>query len=551
MKSILTSVLLSAVAFFLAASSVNNGLVDSSLPTGPGLTLDESFNIQQGIYVFDAFCQHGPLLFSPQTGKEVFGSKEYFPDHPPLARSVLGASHQLLAWLIPGAELSALNMPAARLGSCFVFAITVLLLTEFTRRRYDLWTAVVAALFFILMPRVLGHARIAAQETGTTLAWLAAILPLAAWWTSDKPPTIGQCLISGLLWGILMLTKVQGILLPPLVFVWALWQFRAAAIRPLAIWGLVGAVVFFCGWPWLWIDPLENVREYFLKTAFRIPLHVWYFGERYVDKLVPWHYPFVMFVVTAPLYLLLGLILRLVKRQPDRTEQLLAATALWPLIVFALPGTPVYDSTRLFLIIMPAMALLAARGVVLCLQSATSDNNGNNVAKKFNTRTLFGTLALLLTLLAVPRSVGAWGLCDYNWLIGGPRGAAAVGLEADYWSSSLNGDFWKQVPENSTVMVAPVSHQFQLGDIAGLVPIVRHRNITLVPYEYNPQKQRGLTLLIHRLADLPPHLREVPDGATVVATAEHRGVTLARLIDTSNATWKRQPNWPGDKLPAE
>ena len=116
-------------------------------------------------------------------------------------------------------------------------------------------------------------------------------------------------------------------------------------------------------------------------------------------------------------------------------------------------------------------------------------------------------------------------------------------------SSSLNGDFWKQVPENSTIMVAPVAHQFQLGDIAQLVPIVRQKNITLVPYKYNPEQQRGLTLLIHRLADLPPHLREVPAGATVVATAKHRGVILARLIDTTNGTWQRQPNWPGDELP--
>lgn len=545
MKPFLTSVLLSVIAFLLAASSVNNGLVDSVLPAGPGLTLDESFNIQQGIYVFDEFCQHGPLLFTPETGKAVFGSKEYFPDHPPLARAVLGASHQLLAWLIPGAELSALNVPAARLGSCFVFAMTILMLSEFTRRRYDLPTAVTAAVFLMLMPRVLGHARIAAQETGTTLAWLAAILPLAAWWCSEKPPTIGQSLVSGFLWGILLLTKVQGILLPPLVFVWAVWNFRQHAIRPLTIWGVVGVIVFFVGWPWLWIDPAHSIFAYLGKTTDRPQLYVWYFGQRYVDKLVPWHYPFVFFATTVPLYLLLGLLLRAIKRQLDRIELLLAATAVWPLIVFALPGTPVYDGTRLFLVIMPAFALLAARGVVLFLKSTT-----DNMAT-LKSRYVVGTVVLFMTLFTIPNSVGAWGLCEYNWLIGGPRGASAAGLEADYWSSSLNGDFWKQVPENSTIMVAPVAHQFQLSDITQLVPIVRQRNITLVPYEYNPEKQRGLTLLIHRLADLPPHLRDVPPGARVVATAEHRGVILARLLDTTNGTWERQPNWPGDELPAE
>jgi hypothetical protein len=545
MKPILTSGLLSVAAFLLAASSVNHGLVDSPLPVGPGLTLDESFNIQQGIYVFDAFCHHGPLLFSPAVGKQVFGSKKYFPDHPPLARCILGASHQMLGWLLPGAELSALNVPAARLGSCFVFAMTVLLLTEFARRHYDQRTALVAAIFLMLMPRVLGHARIAAQETGTTLAWLAAIAPLLSWWTSDKPPTTRQCLISGLLWGILLLTKVQGLLLPPLVLVWALWHYREQAIRPLVIWGSVGTIIFLIGWPWLWIDPLHNVIAYLGKTTDRPQVYVWYFGERYVDKLVPWHYPFVFLAITVPLYVLLGLALRLVKRMFDQVELLLAATAAWPLIVFALPGTPVYDGTRLFLVIMPAVALLAARGVVLALRSETG------WAARRSARISVATVAVLMTWCAIPQAVGPRGLCEYNAVVAGPAGAAALGLEADYWASSLNGDFWKSVPENSTVLVAPVVHQFQLGDIQQLVPIVRQRNITLVPYQYNPEKQRGLTLLIHRLADLPPHLREVPDGATVVATAEYRGVTLARLIDTTNGTWERQPNWPGDKLPAE
>ena len=65
-----------------------------------------------------------------------------------------------------------------------------------------------------------------------------------------------------------------------------------------------------------------------------------------------------------------------------------------------------------------------------------------------------------------------------------------------------------------------------------LVPIVQQRNIQLVPYEYNPDKQKGLLLLIHRLADLRPELCSVPPGATVVAEARFDHVVLARLIDT-------------------
>lgn len=95
---------LSFVASLLAASMVNHGLVDSSLPVGPGLTLDESFNIDQGVYLVDAFAHHGPLLFTPGVAREVFGTPRYLPDHPPLGRFILGASHGLTSTFITGSE---------------------------------------------------------------------------------------------------------------------------------------------------------------------------------------------------------------------------------------------------------------------------------------------------------------------------------------------------------------------------------------------------------------------------------------------------------------
>ena len=97
------------------------------------------------------------------------------------------------------------------------------------------------------------------------------------------------------------------------------------------------------------------------------------------------------------------------------------------------------------------------------------------------------------------------------------------------------------------VYVAPVSHQFQLSDIQQLVPIVRQRNITLLPFQYDPAEERGLLLLLHRLADLPPLLRSGPTGAPVGPDVKYRGVMLARLVDTSVATWDSKPSWPGEQ----
>jgi len=537
------SIICGIIAFLLAAMMINHGLVDSWMPAGPGLTLDESFNIDQGVYLVDAISQHGPLLFTPSVVKEVFGSPRYLPDHPPLGRVLLGTAHQLTSWLIPGSKDCSYNVPAARLGSCFAFALTVFLLSEFSFRRYGPAAGIVTAVMLIGMPNVIGHARIAALESATNLAWVAAMIPLLAWWTGPKGPSNKQAIISGVLWGLLLLTKVQGILLPPIVFLWAVWRFRRQAVRPLACWAIAGCVVFFAGWPWLWLNPVDNVMSYLGRTTVRPTLYCWYFGQRFPDKAVPWHYPLVMTLISLPLWTVIGLVMRLCRNPPDAAEKLILLSVVVPLLVFAVPDTPVYDGTRLFLIVMPPLALMAARGFAECLHGSRADERF--AAAKLPQSAARRWLKVgVWSVLLIASGVGImtpYCISEYGLLAGKNRGAAWLGMEASYWSDALNGDFWSQIPENSTVMVAPVSHQFQLGDIESLVPIVRQRNIRLVPYEYDPTKQKGLLLLIHRLADLRKSLRTDPDGATLVAQVGIDGVILARVIDTTDAKWTETP----------
>ena len=521
-----------AAAFVLSAMLVDHGTTGTRLH-GPGLTIDESFNIQQGVYLVDAFAQHGPLVFSPSGVREVFGARDYLPDHPPLGRVILGVAHYLTSWCISGSESTAYNVPAARLGSCFAFAMTVLLLTEFCIRRFGWATALCLPILMISTPSLLGHARLAALESATNLAWVAAMLPLLGWWTDARPPSMLRACVSGVFWGLLLLTKVQGILLPPIVFVWAVWRFRWQCVRPLACWSVCGAVLFVSAWPWLWLDPIHNIQQYLGRAAVRPTLYCWYFGERFADKQVPWHYPFVLTLFTLPVAVILCLIARIKRQRPDAIDQLLLLSIAFPLLVFALPGTPVYDGNRLFLIVMPMIIIFASRAFAQFHAKTTSQVSPAPPTQRSITRWQIAVL-IFLTVQPFDSSVlSPYAISQYGSLAGGNNGASRLGMESSYWSDGLNGSFWKQVPENSTIYVAPVSHQFQLQDMMSLVPIVKQRNIKLVPYKYDPDKQKGLLLLIHRLADLPPELRRVPEGATILAEVHLNAVVLARLIDTN------------------
>jgi 4-amino-4-deoxy-L-arabinose transferase-like glycosyltransferase len=527
------SCVLAMIAFAVAGSRINPGCSDTVWPDGPGLTTDESFNVAQGVYLFQSAEHYGPLLFTPNGARDIFGSEDYLPDHPPAGRVLIGAAHELFGWLIPGSEGTVVNLMAARLAGCFALGLTVLALTEWSYRTYGLTTAFCSGLMLILMPQFMGHARLATLEISTALAWLMVTICLANWWTGSERPSDRQAIVTGLFWGLLMLTKMQGILYPPVIAGWAFYRFRWQAFRPLILCALSGLALMFICWPWLWLDPQKHFLEYLNRASERSIIYVWYLGQRFADRDVPWHYPLIMTLVTLPGIVMLGFGVRLFRRALDPREILLLISAVWPIVIFSLPGTPVYDGTRLFLCSMPALAMLAGRGAALAIQSRRN-SMGSRVS-------LVAMAFLTIWLLASGSLFSPFAISYYSELAGGPSGAQRLGMEASFWGDALNGEFWNAVPEGSTILVAPVLHGYQLADLETMVPIVAERKLKLLPFLYDPTKQKGLMLCMHRLADLRKSLQTPPEGARVLREVRYDGVVLARLMDTTDATWTETP----------
>lgn len=476
---------------------------------GPGITLDESFNVQMGVYQWRALRDlPNFVLLLPESVDDVFGPKSnYNPDHPPLGRVWLGFWHDLVEWLFPPGD-HPLNehgvrfvTDCARVGSATAFALTVFLIGLFATKWYGRAAGLVASLSLALMPRVLAHAHLASLETFMNLTYSAAILSVAHWWPARpldlspsemQPPEGGTMnvslrvvLLTGVLFGLALLTKMQAILIPPIVGLWALWHWRVRAIKPLAIFGLVGLIVFFVGWPWLWLDPLHNVREYFARTTSRAVLNCYYLGQVWKDTDVPWHYPFVMFAVTVPVGLHALGVLGCFGRVCAPREQLLIAATLFPLVLFALPGVAVYDGERLFLVSYPIWAVLIGRGADVTwhhLRQKAVDGRWRWVA----TPRACGVAAILFLMA---QSAGAitmhpCQLSYYNLLVGGLYGADRLGFERTYWGDSITRSLLNSMtPQDGKriVVVTPVLHQFQLGELMQQSPILRNMGLKLLP----------------------------------------------------------------------
>ena len=544
---------------------------------GPGITLDESFNVQMGVYQWKALRDYNLALLHPDSVREVFGTRNYNPDHPPLGRVWLGFWHDLVEWLFPPndhpVDQNSIRFvtDCARVGSATAFALTVLLIGVTATKWYGRTAGIVAAISLVLMPRVFAHAHLASLETFLNLTYSATVLAVAHWWRVEpeevpRSRKVDESLrdsksshgvtrllwwtpaLTGVLFGLALLSKMQAILIPPVVGVWALWHWRVRAIKPLAIFGLVGLFVFFVGWPWLWLDPVQNFREYFARTTSRAVLNCYYLGQVWADKDVPWHYSFVMFAVTVPIGLhLLGVIGAVAKLTRSASaglvtpvsrlrfgfvcgprEQLVLAATLFPLVLFALPGVAVYDGERLFLISYPMWAVLIGRGAELALSylKQTTESGRWRLVASGRAR------GAAITLFLLAQSVGVivmhpCQLSYYNLLVGGLYGADRLGFERTYWGDSVTRSLLTSEvsrKEGGSVEVWPVLHQFQLDELLRQSPILRNRRIQLLPAnsQTNPGPADGW-LYFSRKADVPPDVWNMRNGIGVV----RQGVRLA------------------------
>ena len=539
-----------------------------NLPQGPGITLDESFNVQMGVYLVESLKGYGLAILDPQSIKEVFENPAYNPDHPPLGRLWLGVFHEISRAVAP---VDSGDNPFvtihARAGSAVAFALTVLLIGVFATRRWGSLAGMASSVSLAVMPRLFGHAHLASLETFMGLTWTVAILGMIHFWdrhdeagfaddskpdlttvSKKVPPGDKAAVLCGLLIGLALLTKMQAILLPPLVAVWAFWHWRLAALRPFVVSGVSTITVFVIGWPWLWLDLSGHLVDYFGRTTGRVSLTVWYLGQVFKDVDVPWHYSWVMTLVTVPAGILLLAAVGLweARRQllNDPTVSLIVGSVIAPLILFSLPGVAVYDGARLFLVAFPGIALLAGLGM--------SGFRDWLVARKWPHKQIPGIL-LVAQVVGIVTTTPYY-LSYYNVAIGGLVGAEKAGFEVSYWGDSFSREFFAKlvgaVPDSAIVQVAPVLHQFQLAEIERQVPVLAKgqsptgRRVWLIAADkpLEPYRDRGLWVgmansstpteylaVFHRRADAPSPALLEKAGWELVSSETCQGVVVASL----------------------
>jgi 4-amino-4-deoxy-L-arabinose transferase-like glycosyltransferase len=395
----------------------------------PGLTIDEPLDVRPGRKYVATLQAQGWRFFEPGFVEQVFRDNA---EHPPLGRWLLGLASSLgepFQIMLLGVDPTRLYVLSGRVAPALAFAILVGVVTAESSRRWCRAAGIGAGWALLVMPRVFAHAHLAALDTFLSLFWTTALL---AGERATAPLSSTRSIIgAGALWSLALLTKIHGLLLLPILALWAAARLsRRMAIKTILVWTLTGVGLFFAGWPWLWYNTVARGKAYLGTPVQRATILVEYFGQVMADRDVPWHYPWVYFAVTVPIGLQLlgiyGLVSGWRHRRVDRFPWLLAATIVAFLGLFS-TRIPIYDGERLFLHVFPAWAMLIGLGFGRLWQLLRTVRWGRYFLTGLMVAQCYGALVL-----------HPFGLSYYNMLTGGLPGAQKLGLELTYWSDAVD-----------------------------------------------------------------------------------------------------------------
>jgi 4-amino-4-deoxy-L-arabinose transferase-like glycosyltransferase len=378
----------------------------------------------------------GELAARPRYALSAEGIQRYWSinhEHPPLDKVWSG-----LVWRVARAIFD--DLTAHRLGNILLAGLLVALLYCLVAGELNRTAGLAAVGALLTMPRFFFHAHLAALDVPAAAAVLGVVF---AFWRTRKRASPAWDVLLGVLWGLAMAVKINALLVPPALFLWAVLVRRQRHLfRRLIVMGLVGLPLFVGVWPWLYREFVPRLLEYVLfVTVDHWPIGQYYLGQVHMPP--PWHFGFVTILSVVPLattalYVLGGI--RIARRDAPRAlcafGLLLAICALVPPLTLAAGQTMVYDNDRLFMPAYPFFAALAGVGFEWAVRAL----RGRVPPLHRSAWPAWPALAGLALAVAAfgPQVIRAADLYPhllsyYSEGIGGLRGATAIGLETTYW----------------------------------------------------------------------------------------------------------------------
>ncbi len=404
-------------------------------------------------------------------------------EHPPLLKTLSGMServlHDQLRWTD---ELTAYRLPAALLHGALIALIAL-----FAGGIWGTAAGVISALLMLLMPRPLFHAGLACFDGPIAALWFATLVAYHRALVTGR-----RAWLAGVCFGLALATKHNALLLPFAVTAhyaltaWlrrgaatstststeprsvtrrlaeaarALWQLRPGVLIAMA---LVGPLVLFLVWPWLWLSPVRHVAQWIAFHTHHVHYNFEYLGHNWNAPPFPWHVPLVTTWLTVPVITLAASLVgaRVMASRalgfgsagakPDRAgdgDALAYRPGLLLLLSLAasagpffLRTTPIFGAEKHWEPAIPTLSIAAGVGLVAAARGAA-----RWLARRWPRVSLFTSprcSSALVALLGGGALLSSaietfhpqpYGLTAYNALAGGAPGAADLGMNRQFW----------------------------------------------------------------------------------------------------------------------
>lgn len=230
----------------------------------------------------------------------------------------------------------------------------------------------------------------------------------------------------------------------------------ARALLPLAAMAVLGPILFYLHWPYLWHAPVERTAWYLAFHAKHEHYAWFYLGELLRAPPFPLAYVVVKTALTVPTSLFVPMVTGLLAlagraalslstrtrawvRAPSLSEALVGVNAVASILIISHPQVPHFGGVKHWLPSMPFLGILAgaavARGCAALVERLRARRPGLPFA---------AVAAPVFSVLMLPALIGLvrvhpYGTSFYSELAGGLPGAASLGMQRQYWSNNVTG----------------------------------------------------------------------------------------------------------------
>jgi len=425
---------------------------------------------------------------------------EFNHEHPALMKTLFAWSWMAQQkWQVFDTDSMAFRFPGMATGGLLLWLIYI-----FGARVFGRQAGAFAALAFALMPRVFYHSHLDCFDIPIVFfdTWVTY-----AYWRSLRQRR--WALYTGLIFGLALATKHNSWVLPGVFgihFIWMAFGERARRrqglsparrIRLVPYWlvamVLMGPPIMIGIWPWVWHDTLSRLGWYAGFHLHHVYYNIAYFGRNYFRPPFPIAFPFVLTAFTVPATTLLLSVLGLGSRigailpqriarlwpnelaRPDRvrTDVLLVGSLISPLLLIALPSTPIFGGTKHWMPAYPFLAMYAGLGAWTVIRPLRKWLDAKLPRARHASRVLASMLLLAPSAVETVHS-HPFGLSHYTVLPGGVPGAADLGMNRQFWgftTGSLVPYLREVMPDGGTVWICDTTWgAFSMLQRDGLLP---------------------------------------------------------------------------------